>query len=142
MPDLFVPLDTTAVTPYYRELLAKGIINRYAITYVDDHRDSLRAAYPTEQAFIDSYTVAPEMIAGVAEMASGSGIELNQEQLDSSTAMLGTILKGLIGRDLYGNTTYYKIVYPALNDEYIAALRLINDKKAYNELLKNGRITK
>lgn len=142
MPDLFVPLDTTEVTPYYRELLAKGLINRFAITYVDENRDSLHRAFPTEQSFIDSYSVNPGMITQLTDIASNSGIELNQEQLESSTPMLLTILKGLIGRDLFQTSTYYRIVYPILNDEYIAALKLINDKKTYQNLLKNGQNTK
>ncbi|MDE5607580.1 MAG: S41 family peptidase [Muribaculaceae bacterium] len=142
MPDLFVPLDTTAVTPYYRQLLAKGIINRLAITYVDDNRDSLHTEFPSEQAFIDGFSVSPDLIARVADLATTSGIELNQDELDSSTPMLRTILKGLIGRDLFQTSTYYKIVYPVLNDEYIAALQLINDKKTYQNLLKNGQKTK
>lgn len=29
-PDIFVPLDTTRVTPYYRDLVAKGVLNRYS----------------------------------------------------------------------------------------------------------------
>ncbi|MDE6802285.1 MAG: peptidase S41, partial [Muribaculaceae bacterium] len=142
MPDLFVPLDTTAVTPCYRQLLAKGIINRYAITYVDDNRDSLHTAYPTEQSFIDGFNVGPELIDGLAKMATTSGIELKEDEFENSTPMLRTILKGLIGRDLFQTSTYYKVVYPILNDEYIAALQLINDKKMYETLLKHGQKAK
>ncbi|MDE6831792.1 MAG: hypothetical protein K2J07_03565, partial [Muribaculaceae bacterium] len=141
-PDLFVPLDTTAVTPCYRQLLAKGIINRYAITSVDDNRDSLHTAYPTEQSFIDGFNVGPELIDGLAKMATTSGIELKEDEFENSTPMLRTILKGLIGRALFQTSPYYKVVYPILNDEYIAALQLINDKKMYETLLKHGQKAK
>ena len=31
MPDVFVPVDTTFFTPYYRDLIAKGIVNTYGV---------------------------------------------------------------------------------------------------------------
>lgn len=135
MPDLFVPVDTTGVTPYYRALVAKGLINRFAITYVDDNRDALRASYPTEQEFIDNFNVDDEMLHNLVEMGKSDSIDYNEQQYQQSHSLLLTIIKGLIGRDLFDQATYYKIVYPRLNDEYIRALQLINDTKLYNRLL-------
>ncbi|MCM1449390.1 MAG: S41 family peptidase [Clostridiales bacterium] len=136
MPDLFVPVDTTGYSNYYRDLTARGIINSFAITYVDDNRSQLKADYPTEQKFLDSFKVSDEMIDRLVAQAQTKGIEPNPEQLQVSRKVIETILKGIIGRDLYDTSTYYKAVYPVLNPEYQAALQLINSPYRYNNLLK------
>ena len=51
MPDVFVPIDTTIVTPLHRQLLAKGILNRLTIKEVDNNRKELLKTYPTIDAF-------------------------------------------------------------------------------------------
>ncbi|MDE6085748.1 MAG: S41 family peptidase, partial [Muribaculaceae bacterium] len=135
MPDLFVPLDTTHYSDYYRDLVAKGVVNNYAITYVDDHRKELKKQYPTEKSFIDNFQVTPAMIDGIVKLAESRGIKPNPEGLEISRPHIATIVAGIIGRDLFDNATYYKVVYPKVNNEYRAALDLINDPARYKQLL-------
>ena len=35
MPDIFVPLDTSEITDYYRDLIRKGVLNRFALNYAE-----------------------------------------------------------------------------------------------------------
>ena len=42
MPDYFVAEDTTALTPYYSEVITKGIISQFCFEYTDDNRDKLQ----------------------------------------------------------------------------------------------------
>lgn len=139
MPDLFVPVDTTGYSAYYRDLVARGVINSFAISYVDDNREKLKKEYPTEQAFLDRFEVTPSMIDDLVKLAQTREIEPNPEALETSRNTIEVILKGIIGRDLFEQSTYYRAVYPVLNPEYRAALDLINDTKQYNELLKGNK---
>ncbi len=139
MPDLFVPVDTTGYSTYYRDLVARGVINSYAITYVDDNRKRLRREYPTEQDFIDNFRVTPAMIDDLTALATSRQIEPDPQGLETSRQVITTIIKGMIGRDLFGQSTYYRITYPALNPIYRAALDLINDPEHYRQLLGNGK---
>lgn len=139
MPDCFVPIDTTSYSDYYRDLVAKGIINRYSITYVDNNRKELKADYPTEQKFIDNFQVTPGMIDDIVKLGEADSIKFNAEQLERSRSMMGTIIKGIIGRDLFTTSTYFKVVNPQLSPVYREALNLINDDKRYSSLLKYGR---
>ncbi len=139
MPDLFVPVDTTGYSTYYRDLVARGVINSFAISYVDDNRDKLKKEYPTEQAFLDRFEVTPEMVDDLVKLAQTREIEPNPEALETSRHTIEVILKGIIGRDLFEQSTYYRAVYPEINPEYRAALDLINDTKQYNELLKGKK---
>lgn len=136
MPDRFVPIDTTGYSAYYRDLVAKGIINRFAISYVDDHRRELKRDYPDEQRFISSFSVTDAMMQQLIDLGTKDGVDFNAEQYAVSEPMMRTIIKGIIGRDLFETATYYRIVYPELNPVYIEALRLINDPATYNRLLQ------
>ncbi|MDE5940985.1 MAG: S41 family peptidase [Muribaculaceae bacterium] len=139
MPDLFVPIDTTAYSDYYRDLVAKGIINRFSITYVDNNRKALKADYPDEADFISRFEVTEPMMQEIVKMGETDSVKFNQEQFDRSKAMMATIVKGIIGRDLFETSTYFKVVNPVLNPVFRAGLDLINNDEQYNRLLREGR---
>lgn len=134
MPDLFVPLDTASYSPYYRNLVAKGALNQYCIDYVDSHRKELKKQYPTEDAFISGFKVTPELMRGLVEWGVKEGVEYVDKDYSTSKMMMETIVKAMIGRDLYDVSTYYRIAN-TLNPVYTEGLRLINDSAAYNKLL-------
>lgn len=134
MPDLFVPLDTASYSPYYRDLVAKGALNQFCINYVDTHRKELKRQYPREDDFINGFEVTPELMRGLVEWGANEGVEYVDKDYATSKAMMETIVKAMIGRDLYDVSTYYRIAN-SLNPVYTEGLRLINDPEAYNKLL-------
>lgn len=134
MPDRFVPLDTTWYTPYYRDVLAKGIIYKWVLSYLDTHRDEIKKAYPTEQLFADKFEVSPDMMQQVIDSATKADIEFNEEQYAKSGEYMRYLLKALLARDLYENSSYFRIMNK-LNPIYTEGLRLINQPKEYNKLL-------
>lgn len=140
MPDLFVPIDTTMYSTYYRDLVAKGIINRFAITYVDANRKSLRAEYPDGEAFDRGFTFTPEMLDEVVALGRADSVMPDSAMLEKSRPLIATIVKGLIARDLFESTDYFRVVNPALSPSYRAALDLINDEERYNRLLREGAV--
>lgn len=135
MPDVFVPVDTTGYSDYYRDLTAKGIINRFAISYVDDNRKELKKLYPTEESFIKGFDVTPGMMDDMVRLGETDSIKPNPEQLEISRKTITTILKGIIGRDLFETQTYFKIVNPVLNPVYVKGLEIANDPEEYRRLL-------
>lgn len=139
MPDLFVPIDTTAFTPYYRNLVAKGILNRFCITYVDRNRSQLNREYPDVDAFIAKFSVDSAMIDDIVKLGVADSVKLDSVQLERSRPMIGTIVKGIIARDLFDTSAYFRVVNPQLSPVYREALGLINDERRYNRLLREGR---
>ena len=139
MPDIFVPVDTTGYSDYYRDLTAKGILNRLAISYVDDNRKELKKLYPTEQSFLDGFKVTPEMIDDLVRLGETDSIKPVPEQLEVSRATIEAILKGIIGRALFETQTYFKVVNPVLNPVYLRGLEIINDPEEYHRLLNPAR---
>lgn len=135
MPDVFVPVDTTGYSDYYRDLTAKGILNRFAISYVDAHRKELKKKYPTEESFLNEFAVTSEMMDEIVKLGQTDSIPLVPEQLERSRLTMETILKGIIGRDLFETQTYFKVVNPVLNNVYVRGLEIINDPEEYRRLL-------
>lgn len=141
-PDVFVPLDTTAFTKYFRDVQAKGLINRYVIKYVDDNRKIIRKEYKSDEDFVRRFIVSSEMLADLYSLATAEGIEFNEEEAEKSKPLSEMIIKGLIGRDVYDNDTYFK-VFNTYDPIFKEAFRIINAPDAgedneYDRLLKKN----
>ena len=132
-PDRFVALDTTMYTKYYREVMAKGVFNRWAINYVDTHRKEMKKQWKTDDEFVNSFEITPEMLTQVYDMATSEGVEYNEEQAEISAPLFKMILKALIGRDTYENETYFK-VYNRFDPIFRNALEAIkSDDPVYTQ---------
>lgn len=138
MPDVFVPVDTTLYSAYYRDLVAKGAIAQYCIQYVDRNRADLLKKYPTEDAFSRDFKVSQEMIDDVVAKGVDTGVEHNPEQLLTSRPMVEAVIKGLLERDLYEDGAYVRATNP-LNPVYNKALEIISDPGLYNSILSTAR---
>ena len=136
MPDIFIPLDTTSYTDFYRDLVRKGIINAYALGLIDTHRDSLNNLYPDFPTFDRLFIVDTIMINDLMSTAVKEGIDLNDSELELSRKKIETQLKALIARDLFYSKDYYQILNRD-NPEYLKAVEVISSKKTYNIILKN-----
>lgn len=123
-PDSFVPLDTMENTKYYRNIMAKGLLNRYVISYVDANRKRITSKYKTADDFVEHFEVTPEMIGDLIEMGNADGVDFNQEEFNRSEPLFRMIIKALIGRDIYDNSTYFK-VYNRHDPIFKEAVRLI-----------------
>lgn len=139
MPDVFVAVDTTGYSDYYRDLTAKGILNRFAISYVDANRKQLTRQYPTEESFISGFSVTPDMIDEMVRLGETDSVKPVPEQLEISRKTIEAILKGIIGRDLFETQTYFKVVNPVLNPVYVRGLEIINDPEEYRRLLSPSK---
>ena len=137
MPDVFVPIDTAFYSDYYRDLTAKGALNRAAITYVDNNRSTLKRQYPRIDAFIKGFEVPQSLMQSVIDLGEKEGVKFNEEQYATSGEYMRTIVKALVARDLFDMGGYYRIVNDT-NPVYREALELVNDPTRYQKLL-NGQ---
>ena len=137
MPDVFVPVDTTYFTPYYRDLIAKGIVNTFILNEVDKNRKQLLAKYPTEDDFQAHFSVDAAMEQRLIEAAAEDGLKFNDEEWQRSGIFVRAILKGLMARDLYDKGSYVRSTN-MLNPIFVNALELITDPDRYEALIKAG----
>ena len=134
MPDRFVPIDTTFYSDYYRDLVAKGTVYKFATSYIDQNRNALKKQFPTETSFVRDFSVSDEMIEQLKKAGQADGVELNEEQFAVSEPTIRRVIKALIGRDLFEQSTYFRISNDG-NPVYREALQIISDPEAYNRLL-------
>jgi carboxyl-terminal processing protease len=134
MPDVSVALDTAWYTPYYRDLMAKGLIVRYTIGYIDSHRAEVLSLYPDEDAFADKFIVTDEMMNALTESAA-SEVPMKEEEYAKSRDYISMVLKALLARDLYDSGSYYRIAN-LNNPIYNEGVRIINSPKEYDKLLE------
>lgn len=127
VPDRFVAIDTTGYSTYYRDLMAKGIFHRYTQNYVDVNRKQLLKSYKNDIAFMRGFDVTDAMLHDFTALGEKEGVAFNQEQYDISRNAIRTILKALIARDIYEESSYYRIANE-LNPVYRESLRLINSQ--------------
>ena len=135
IPDVFVPADTSYYSTYYRDIVAKGLINRTVINYVDTHRAELMAQYPDAEAYLARFEVPEALTQQLIDKATEAGVEFKPDMWERSKPLVLGAMKGLISRDLYENGSYFRSL-SHLNKDYGEALRLINDPRRYRTLLQ------
>jgi carboxyl-terminal processing protease len=134
MPDLFVPLDTTGVNKFYREVRAKNLINQYVASYVEANRSQLKNTYPNEDAFVEKFRVTDKFYADFVADAKKHGVSATADEVAEAKKLISAMLAGLMGRDLFEMTAYYRIANKE-NPVYNEALRVVSLPDTYNKLL-------
>ena len=138
MPDVYVPIDTSEYSTYYRDLQAKGIINQYVIGYLDKHRKSLSTQFPTIADFDNRFEVSDEMMQGLIALGEKDSVKYDEEKYHISERLIKIIAKGLIARDLFANQSAYTVILNHRNPDVQAAYEVLNDHERYNRLLREG----
>lgn len=140
MPDVFVPVDTARVSPFYRQISAKSIIIKSVFKFIEQNRDQILAQYPNEAAFAQNFIIPDELDQDILNRAAEAEIEFSQEDWDRSKELIHAITLGLLTRDIFTNGIYVRATNP-LNPDFIEALSLINDPDRYKHILSNQPIT-
>ena len=127
LPDIFIPEDTTAFTPYYGSLVRRGILTEFVNEYCDRMRPVVTENCPDFDSFYAWYT--PEIENSVVEeltaYASKKDLELNVEQLEGSYPVLKPRLKALIARTFFGTNEYFRVINRECDPEFRKAEEVI-----------------
>ncbi len=132
IPDIFVPVDTTGTSPYFWTLVRKGIMNRFALEYVNSNRESLAKQYPDFETFKKSFDLE-SAIKAMNDYAETKKVEFNQAQFDKAEEAITVRLKALIAQNIWGFSEFYEI-FNQLNPIYKEGISLLQDNNAYKDL--------
>jgi len=128
VPDIFVPRDTTGMTPYYRDVYNAGLLQQFAFNYCNKNRSSLSQMSDYKQ-FLRMAPSDEELINMFADYAAQCGIPQRWYYINLSRDVIVTEMKALIARDIFGSQAYYPILNR--NDKTInQALKALNKHKA------------
>ena len=134
MPDIFIPMDTSAHYRYYNRLRRNNIVYNFVLDYVDSNREKLEKKYKQFDEFNANFEVTTEMINQIVANGEKEEIEKDEESLAFTKKSMIKEIKAIIARDLYSRNDFYKIFYQ--DDEAILnALKVIENQQEYNILL-------
>ncbi len=133
MPDIFIPMDTAYYTPYYRDLVASGSVNRLVMDKLDVNRDEWLTEYASYADFNKRFVVPGEYIEQLTRRAEDAGVEMNEEQLEISLDWLKLQMKALIARNLWSTSEYYQTLNPGL-PFFETVIKVIEDQATYQKV--------
>lgn len=98
MPDLFVPADTTGMSPWFFEVIGRNILYRYTMEYSDRHREELNrmVSLPALKRLFDNDRT---MLDDFIRYARRQGVAPNYPQIDRSHRLIEAQLRAYIGRN-------------------------------------------
>jgi carboxyl-terminal processing protease len=135
MPDAFVPADTSMYSGYYRDLFTNGIINKAALHYLDKNRSQIAEKYGNTTVFASKFEVDDMFISQMIKTGQDENIKYNEADFKISEPLIKNQLKAIIAKDLWNTSSFFEIINPIVNT-YNEAIKLLNDKEAYQRLLK------
>lgn len=138
MPDIFVPFDTTRYTDYHRDIVARGALNRFCMSYYDENQKELKKRFSSFTKFNTEFKVTEEMFNRLIQMGEQENITKNEEQFAKSKQLIGLQVKALIARDLFEMSEYFKVMNQD-NESFLKAIEIINDNTKYNAILQGQK---
>jgi len=157
-PDFFVPIDTSANSPLFNQLIRKGVENKFCLEYVDKNRNELMHQYPTADSFftyfeIDTIFLAKYVAAAVADSAiklkegmtpktfwqyfgavKNDSIVNFERDFAKSEKLIKARLKATIGRNLFDAGMFYRVINSTVNNVFAKALEVMSNKNKFDVL--------
>jgi carboxyl-terminal processing protease len=130
LPDIFVGLDTSYNSEYLSAIIRNGLMNEFALEYVDKNRKTLAANYPDFDAYNKNFDIKSAVKELIAK-ATKEEIPFNEEQFKISEKALEIRLKASIAANLWDYERFYQVINE-LNQPLQRAV----------EILQSGEIAK
>jgi len=129
MPDVFVPLDTLGTSDYFSSLIRKGILNRFALTWVNDNRSKLQEKYVNFDRFNEKFNV-DKLTKELIKYAEKEGLEFDEEGYKAAENTIKIRLKAAVAQNLFDFSKFYQI-NNELNTPLQEAIKIMKDGKAF-----------
>ncbi|MBS1352212.1 MAG: S41 family peptidase [Coprobacter sp.] len=128
MPDIFVPRDTTGITPYLNEVVNKGLLYQYAFQYSDEKRNILSEYkdHTSLQKYLNRQPLLQEFIT----FASSHGVKRNNKEIRESSLLLTNYIESYIARNIIGDNAFYPIFLQE-DKTFLKALDILNANEGF-----------
>lgn len=134
MPDYFIPIDTTLYTDYHRQLVAKGVVLKTTMRYIEQNREKLLREYKQFDRFNANFEIGDDLLNNLLQIAGDEKIEFNEEEYTRALNLIKPQLKALIARDLWDMSEYFQVIN-STNESVTRALEILNSME-YEQILK------
>jgi carboxyl-terminal processing protease len=127
LPDSIVPSVEDNQSPLFNSLLRRGLMYRFAFEYTDKNRKKLQS-YSEFEAFNKQFKITPVILNEFEDFLKQQGFETGNNDFQSSSNQIETMLKAYIGRNIFDNAGFYPI-YLKIDPVFNAAINLLNISK-------------
>jgi len=104
MPDVYIPMDTTALTPLYKEIQEKDLISKF----VYNRMIATPPSFAVEN-FIEDYQVSENTFREFLQFVRSQGVSFSNGEVSLSKKQLIYDIKALLGRYFFGNEAWFKV---------------------------------
>lgn len=133
MPDVFIPLDTTASSPFYTDLWRKGIFNDFVLKYLEGNRGKISREFQTFQDYKSKFGIDENILSQFLAFASAKDVKPQDDSMEKSGDEIKYILKGIIARNLFDINSYFEIISP-MDNELMHALQAMQQETLFSKL--------
>jgi carboxyl-terminal processing protease len=134
MPDIFIPIDTVLNnSKFMTKLRQNGLINRFALQFVDKYRSGIEENYPSRSAFINEFDAEGRIFNQFVNfIRKDDKVDYNRSAMRKVKSFVLKEIKGLIGRQFWENDIYYQISNKA--DQAYQQAKQKMENGAYSEM--------
>jgi carboxyl-terminal processing protease len=105
MPDKFVPVDTSGISPYFVKV--RSLIYRFALKYTENNRESLKKF--SESGELEKFLNKQALLDQFVPYAAANGIKKDPVGIKISGDIMHTQIKAYIARNIFDNKGFYPI---------------------------------
>jgi len=138
MPDYFVSIDTSYYSDYYRQLIRKGLLNRFVLQYVDMRRSELHKKYADFAGFKSGFILTEDFLTSFYNFATENGLQKNDKDLALSGNQIQLLLKAYIARDLWSNNEFFEVINDS-DPKFETAMNILRNWDKYEAMLLNSK---
>jgi len=126
LPDSIISLEEGSHYQLFNRLLRRGLIFRFAFEYTDQNRKALQV-YSHFELFDKQFEITPVLLKEFGDYIHQNGFETDEDAFRTSSALIKTMLKAYIGRNLFDNEGFYPL-YLKIDPVFKVAITLFESK--------------
>ncbi len=115
--------------------MARGIVNKVSVHFIDKNRAELKKRYNTFEKFKKDYETDDKIIEELIVSAEKEKIKIDPIEIEKSKPLIKLQMKALIARDLWEMNEYYQIM-DADNESLLKAIQILQTPGLYESILK------
>lgn len=127
MPDYFVPLDTTMASAYVNRLMNSDASREYVLDYLENNKKKFENM--SFEEYYKNFQITENMLQDLIKVGEKNKVKFNEKDFNKSKDYLKILIKANMGRNIYDDNAFYKIINETVNESFIQALSLFDEAK-------------
>ena len=125
-PDIFVPIDTTTSNEMYGRIIRKGLIAKYAYTFVSANRKQLES-YDDASEFSKDKMIETKLESGFQDYIISKKLKIDNLSWKQSRRRMLTQVKASVAQQIWRSKGYYQVI-SEIDDAFNAAMGTFKTK--------------